>query len=186
MGISLGPWRSISIFDLNMLFAIAIRISVSALSSQMNRQLVWQKARRIKHDLPTYNASINLRTKCSERKRRRGQNKKKKSASLWFTLRNYLTFASFPTPIVSRFQLPLKEHLASYDYRTKIILTETLTIPTSFNIFTTLHGRLQYVLYCSSGRILKTRVGQYSFLKTFWRLKTFQKGSLSQPWLYNR
>jgi hypothetical protein len=33
---------------------------------------------RIKHDLPAYNASINLRTECSERKRRRGQNKKKK------------------------------------------------------------------------------------------------------------
>jgi hypothetical protein len=34
-------------------------------------------AMRIKHDLPTYNASINLRTECSERKRRRGPNKKK-------------------------------------------------------------------------------------------------------------
>jgi hypothetical protein len=32
---------------------------------------------RIKHDLPAYNASINSRTECSERKRRRGQNKKK-------------------------------------------------------------------------------------------------------------
>jgi hypothetical protein len=48
----------------------------------VNFRLVWQKAMRIKHDLPAYNASINLRTECSERKRRRGQNKKKKSASL--------------------------------------------------------------------------------------------------------
>ena len=40
LGIGLGPWRSMSIFVLNMLFAIAKRISVSALSSKMNRRLV--------------------------------------------------------------------------------------------------------------------------------------------------
>jgi hypothetical protein len=34
---SLGPWRSMSIFILNMLFAIEKRISVSTLSSKMNR-----------------------------------------------------------------------------------------------------------------------------------------------------
>ncbi len=32
---------------------------------------------RIKQDLPTYNAPINLCTECSERKKRRGPNKKK-------------------------------------------------------------------------------------------------------------
>jgi hypothetical protein len=32
---------------------------------------------RIKQDLPTYNAPIYLRTECSERKKRRGPNKKK-------------------------------------------------------------------------------------------------------------
>jgi hypothetical protein len=62
LGISLGPWRSMSIFILNVPFAIEKRISVSALSSKMNRRLVWQKAMQIKQDLPTYNASINLRT----------------------------------------------------------------------------------------------------------------------------
>ena len=66
-----------SIFVLNMLFAIAKRISVSALSSKMNRRFLGQKAMRIKQDLPTYNAPIYLRTKCSERKKSRGPNKKK-------------------------------------------------------------------------------------------------------------
>ncbi len=40
LGIGLGPWRSMSIFILNMPFANAKRISVSALSSKMNRQFV--------------------------------------------------------------------------------------------------------------------------------------------------
>ena len=66
-----------SIFILNMLFAIEKRISVSTLSSKMNRQFVWQKAMRIKQDLPAYNAQIYLRTECSERKKSRGPNKKK-------------------------------------------------------------------------------------------------------------
>jgi hypothetical protein len=43
-------------------FAIEKCISVSALSSKMNRRLGWQKAMRIKQDLPTYNASLYLRT----------------------------------------------------------------------------------------------------------------------------
>jgi hypothetical protein len=58
-------------------FAIEKHISVSALSSKMNRRLVWQKAMRIKQGLPTYNVSIYLRTECSEREKRRGTNKKK-------------------------------------------------------------------------------------------------------------
>jgi hypothetical protein len=58
-------------------FAIEKRISVTALSSKMNRRLVWQKAMRIKQNLPTYNASIYLRAKCSVRKKRCGQNKKR-------------------------------------------------------------------------------------------------------------
>jgi hypothetical protein len=66
-----------SIFILNVPFAIKKRISVSALSSKMNRRLVWQKAMRYKQDLPNYNASIYLRTECSEREKRRGPNKKK-------------------------------------------------------------------------------------------------------------
>ncbi len=37
LGIDLGPWRSMSIFILNVPFAIEKRISVSALSSKMNR-----------------------------------------------------------------------------------------------------------------------------------------------------
>jgi hypothetical protein len=40
LGIGLGPWRSISIFILNMPFANTKRISVSALSSKMNRRFV--------------------------------------------------------------------------------------------------------------------------------------------------
>jgi hypothetical protein len=40
LGIGLGPWRLMSIFILNMPFANAKRISVSALSSKMNRRLV--------------------------------------------------------------------------------------------------------------------------------------------------
>ncbi len=40
LGIGLGPWRSMSIFILNMPFANAKRISVSAHSSKMNRRLV--------------------------------------------------------------------------------------------------------------------------------------------------
>ena len=39
LGIGLGPWRSMSIFILNVPFAIEIRISVS-LSSKMNRRFV--------------------------------------------------------------------------------------------------------------------------------------------------
>ncbi len=66
-----------SIFILNMPFAIEKRISFSAVSSKMNRQFVWQKAKRIKQDLPAYNVPIYLRTECSERNKRRGPNKKK-------------------------------------------------------------------------------------------------------------
>jgi hypothetical protein len=66
-----------SIWVLNVPFAMEKRISFSALSSKMNRRLVWQKAMRCKQDPPTYNASIYLRTECSERKKRRGPNKKK-------------------------------------------------------------------------------------------------------------
>jgi hypothetical protein len=77
LGIGLGPWRSITIFILNVPFAIEKHISFSALSSKLNRRFVWQKALRIKQDLPTYNAPIYLRTECSERKKRRGPNKKK-------------------------------------------------------------------------------------------------------------
>ncbi len=40
LGIGLGPWRSMSIFILNMPFANAKRIPVSALSSKINRRLV--------------------------------------------------------------------------------------------------------------------------------------------------
>jgi hypothetical protein len=65
------------IFILNVLFAVEKRFSVSALSSKMNSRLVWQKAMRIKQDLPTYNASIYLRTECSEREKRCGPNTKK-------------------------------------------------------------------------------------------------------------
>jgi hypothetical protein len=37
LGIGLGPWRSMSIFILNMPFAIEKHISFSALSSKLNR-----------------------------------------------------------------------------------------------------------------------------------------------------
>ncbi len=77
LGISLGQWQSMSIFILNVPFAIEKRIFFSALSSKMHRRFVWQKAMRSKQDLPTYNASIYLHTECSERKKRRGPNKKK-------------------------------------------------------------------------------------------------------------
>ncbi len=40
LGISLGPWRSMFIFGLNMPFAIEKRISFSALSSKMDRRFV--------------------------------------------------------------------------------------------------------------------------------------------------
>jgi hypothetical protein len=40
LGIRLGLWRSMSIFILNMPFANAKRISVSSLSSKMNRRFV--------------------------------------------------------------------------------------------------------------------------------------------------
>ncbi len=40
LAVGLGPWRSMSIFILNMPFANAKRISVSALSSKMNRRFV--------------------------------------------------------------------------------------------------------------------------------------------------
>ncbi len=53
-----------SIFILNMPYAFDKSFSISAFSSKMNRRLVWQKATRIKQDLPTYDASIYLRTKC--------------------------------------------------------------------------------------------------------------------------
>ncbi len=65
-----------SIFVLNMPFAIEKPISFSTLSSKMNRRFVNQKAMRIKQDLLTYNAPIYLRTECSESKKRRGPNKK--------------------------------------------------------------------------------------------------------------
>jgi hypothetical protein len=67
LGIGLGLWRSMSIFILNVLFAIEKHISCSALSSKLNRRCVWQKALWIKQDLPTYNAPIYLRTECLER-----------------------------------------------------------------------------------------------------------------------
>ncbi len=40
LGIDLGPWRSMSIFILNVPFAIEKPISVSAASSKMNRRFV--------------------------------------------------------------------------------------------------------------------------------------------------
>ena len=40
LGIDLGPWRSMSIFILNVPFAIEKPISVFALSSKMNRRFV--------------------------------------------------------------------------------------------------------------------------------------------------
>ncbi len=40
LGISLGPWRSMAIFILNVPFAIEKLISFSALSSKMNRRFV--------------------------------------------------------------------------------------------------------------------------------------------------
>jgi hypothetical protein len=43
-----GPWRSMSIFILNVPFAIEKRTFVFALSCRMNRRLVWQKTMRIK------------------------------------------------------------------------------------------------------------------------------------------
>jgi hypothetical protein len=66
-----------SIFILNIPFAIEKRISFSALSSKMNRRFVLQNAMRIKQDLPAYNAPIYFRTECLERKKSRGPNKKK-------------------------------------------------------------------------------------------------------------
>ncbi len=75
-----------SIVVLNMLFAIEKRISVSALSRKMNRRLVWQKAMRIKQDLLTYNASINLRTECSEREKSCGVNQNKSAISNCFII----------------------------------------------------------------------------------------------------
>jgi hypothetical protein len=60
-----------------MLFANAKRISVSVVSSKMNRRFLCNLAMRIKQDFPSYNAPIYLRTECSERKKRRGTNKKK-------------------------------------------------------------------------------------------------------------
>ena len=42
---------------------------------------------RIKQDLPAYNAPIYLRTECSERKKRRGPNKKKNpGVQIWFII----------------------------------------------------------------------------------------------------
>jgi hypothetical protein len=66
-----------SIFILNVPFAIEKRISFSALSSKMYRRFVLQKAMQIKQNLRPYNAPIYLPTECSERKKRCGPNKKK-------------------------------------------------------------------------------------------------------------
>jgi hypothetical protein len=51
---------------------------------------------RIKQDLPSYNAPIYLRTKYSERKKRRGPNKKKIRA---FKSGSYLAQEGFGAPI---------------------------------------------------------------------------------------
>ncbi len=59
-----------SIFILNLPFAIEKRISFSALSSKMNRRFVWQKAMRIKQDLPTYNESIYVRSERGPKKKK--------------------------------------------------------------------------------------------------------------------
>ena len=69
------------LFTLNMLFAIEKHISVSALSSKMNRRLHCNYAMRIKQDLPTYKAPIYLRTECSERKRDAARTRKKSASS---------------------------------------------------------------------------------------------------------
>jgi hypothetical protein len=54
---------------------------------------------RIKQDLPTYNAPIYLRTECSERKKRRGPNKKK--------IREFKSGSQFALQILSA--LPLTQ-----------------------------------------------------------------------------
>ncbi len=46
LGISLGLWRSMSIFVLNMLFVIEKCTSISALSSKLNRWFVWIDKKR--------------------------------------------------------------------------------------------------------------------------------------------
>ncbi len=84
LGTSLGPWRLMSIFVLNVSFAIEKRISIPALSSKRNRRLVWQKAIRCKQDPPTYKASIYLLAECSEHEKRRGPNKNKSASSNLF------------------------------------------------------------------------------------------------------
>ncbi len=66
-----------SLFILNVPFAIEKHISFSALSSKMNRQFVWQKVMRIKQDLPTYNAPIYLCTECSGVKQDAARTRKK-------------------------------------------------------------------------------------------------------------
>ncbi len=157
-----------SIFVLNMPFAI--EKPISTFSSKINRRLVWQEM-WIKQDLPTYNASINLRTKCSEREKRCGTSKIKSAISKLFhnlhcefyphrhwrrelrcfivctTSRNfnviaysfcwrerkrkysktliamdrdhYVTFASYSTPTVSHFQLPLNNQLVVKLFRNR-------------------------------------------------------------------
>ncbi len=66
-----------AIDSLNMPFAIEKHISISTPSGKINKWLLWQKAMRIKQDLPPYNASIYLCTESSESERRRVPNKKK-------------------------------------------------------------------------------------------------------------
>ncbi len=78
---SQGPWRWMSVFFLNMPFAIEKRVSVSALSCNMYRRSVWQKVIRCKQDLSTYNAPIYLRTESSEREKSVARTRKKSASS---------------------------------------------------------------------------------------------------------
>jgi len=58
--------------------------------SKMNRRSVWQKAMGIKQDLPNYNASIYLRTECSDVKRDTARTRKKNlHFQIWFNPHRY-------------------------------------------------------------------------------------------------
>ncbi len=73
----LGPWRSRFIFNSNMQFLSKMSDFLFRLQQQNEKAICLTKSDADQTISSTYNAPIYLRTECTERKKRRGPNKKK-------------------------------------------------------------------------------------------------------------
>jgi hypothetical protein len=95
-----------------------------------------------KQDITTYNSSIYLGTESTEREKRCGPNKKKSPRAVATVRNHYLTFDSFPTLLVSRFQVPPQLPLSYISRSGKLIdvyLLSAANISMGFGLYYTVY-----------------------------------------------